>query len=236
MSSLSSTNHPRRITGPVTLLILAALCQHQFVVASDQDGQPAQEGQKQSPAAWKTLFDGKTLKGWEAAVFGGDGEVEVKDGCIHMGFGEMLTGVTYKKEFPVTDYEIRLEAKRVDGIDFFCALTFPVDKSHCSLIVGGWAGAVVGLSCIDDRDASENDTTKYVKFDDRRWYRIRVRVTSDRIQAWIDDDLMADQEIRNRKISIRPEVDLCKPLGIAAWQTRAALRKLEYRRLTEGTP
>ena len=77
---------------------------------------------------------------------------------------------------------------------------------------------------------------KYVKFDDRRWYRIRVRVTSDRIQAWIDDDLMADQEIRNRKISIRPEVDLCKPLGIASWQTRAALRKIEYRRLTGETP
>jgi hypothetical protein len=144
--------------------------------------------------------------------------------------------VTYKKDFPVTNYEIRLEAKRVDGIDFFCGLTFPVEKSHCSLIVGGWAGAVVGLSSIDDRDASENDTTKYINFQDRRWYPIRVRVTRDRIQAWIDDKPVVNQDIRNRKVSTRAEVDLSKPLGIAAWQTRAAVRKIEFRRLAERTP
>jgi len=29
-------------------------------------------------------------------------------------------------------------------------------------------------------------------------------------------------------------VDLSKPLGIAAWQTKAALRAIEYRQLGEG--
>jgi hypothetical protein len=231
-----STRFVRADQLSLTVLILVALCQHQFLVASDQDGQSPQSRPKPSTSSWKPLFDGKTLDGWEVVHFGGDGEVEVSDGCIHMDFGAMLTGITYKKDFPVTDYEIRLEAKRVDGIDFFCGLTFPVGKNHCSLIVGGWAGAVVGLSSIDDRDASENDTTKYMNFEDGRWYRIRVRVTRDRIQAWIDGKPMVDQDIRNRKVSTRAEVDLSKPLGIAAWQTRAALRKIEYRRLTEGTP
>jgi hypothetical protein len=214
--------------------MLAVLSQHQGVAAGD--GQPPDQARTPQSVAWKPLFDGKTLKDWHVLVFGGDGEVEVEDGCIQFGFGEMLTGVSYTGEFPVSNYEVRLEAKRVDGIDFFCCLTFPVDKSHCSLIVGGWAGAVVGLSSIDNRDASENDTTKYVKFDENRWYRIRVRVTHDRIRAWIDDKLMADQELEGRQISLRPEVELCKPLGIAAWQTRAALRKMEYRHLPEGTP
>jgi hypothetical protein len=233
--SARSTTSFRADRLSLTVLILVALCQHQFLVASDQDGQSPQKQEGPSASAWKPLFDGKTLNGWEVVQFGGDGEVEVADGCIQMDFGAMLTGVTYKKDFPVTNYEIRLEAKRVDGIDFFCGLTFPVEKSHCSLIVGGWAGAVVGLSSIDDRDASENDTTKYINFEDRRWYPIRVRVTRDRIQAWIDDKPVVNQDIRNRKVSTRAEVDLSKPLGIAAWQTRAAVRKIEFRRLTEGT-
>ena len=190
-------------------------------------GSPAQ-------SAWKPLFDGRKLGPWETAVFGGEGEVSVEDGKIMLGFGDMLTGVTHKGDFPKSDYEIRLEAMRVDGIDFFCALTFPVQDSHCTFVVGGWAGAVVGLSNIDGRDASENDTTKYMAFDDNRWYRIRVRVTADKIQAWIDDARLVDQGIRGRRIEIRPEVDLCTPLGIASWQTRAALRNIEYRRLTES--
>jgi hypothetical protein len=116
-------------------------------------------------------------------------------------------------------------------IDFFCGLTFPVGDTHCSFIAAGWAGAVVGLSCVDGKDASENETTKFMNFENDRWYRFRVRVSDDRIAAWIDDQQVIDLAVQGRKIAIRPEVELSKPLGIAAWQSRAALRGLEYRRL-----
>jgi hypothetical protein len=112
-------------------------------------------------------------------------------------------------------------------------LTFPVGKSHCSFIVGGWAGAVVGLSSIDGKDASENDTTKYMNFKTGQWYRIRVRVTDDNISAWIDDKQVVDQNIKDRKITTRNEVDLSKPLGISAWQTEAAIRNIRLRKLVE---
>jgi hypothetical protein len=181
------------------------------------------------PKQWRKLFDGRTLEGWKAANFGGEGEVRVEDGCIEMDFGSPLTGVTYTGQLPQTNYEVRLEAQRLDGIDFFCGLTFPVDQSHCSLIVGGWAGAVVGLSNIDRRDASENETTKYMTLRDNRWYRIRVRVEPDRIQTWIDDEKIIDQDIRGRHISTRDEVDLSKPLGIACYETVSALRNIELR-------
>jgi len=150
---------------------------------------------------------------------------------ILLDFGDSLTGIVYTRPLPKQDYEIRLEAMRVDGIDFFCGLTFPVAESHCSLIVGGWAGAVVGLSSIDGRDASENETTQYRKFDEGKWYRLRVRVTAERIQCWIDDQQVIDQDIRGRRISTRAEVEPSRPLGIAAWQTKAALRGIEFRRL-----
>ena len=182
---------------------------------------------------WKPLFDGKTLAGWKITNFGGEGDVTVEDERILMEFGSSLTGITYDGEFPKTNYEVRLEAMRVDGNDFFCGMTFPVEQSHCSLILGGWGGAVVGLSSIDGRDASENDTTQYKKFESDQWYKIRLRVTPQRIQAWIDDKVWVDQDIVGRKITTRSEVNLSKPFGISAYETRAALRKLQLRELPE---
>ena len=140
-----------------------------------------------------------------------------------------MTGVTYRGDFPRLNYEVRLEAKRVDGVDFFCGMTFPVRKAYCSLIVGGWAGSVVGLLSIDGKDASENDTTRYMKFETDRWYRIRLRVSEERIQVWIDDKPVVNQNIVGKRISTRSEVDLSRPFGIATWETRAALRGIEVR-------
>lgn len=182
--------------------------------------------------AWQPLFDGKSLDGWKVVEFGGDGEVKVDDGRILMKMGNSLTGVTYAgDDLPKSNYEIELEAMRVDGIDFFCALTFPVADSHCSFIVGGWAGAVVGLSSIDNKDASENETTQYITFKTGQWYRIRVRVTDENISAWIDDKQVVKQDIKDRKISTRNEVDLSKPLGLSAWQTTSAVRGMKLRKL-----
>ncbi len=182
--------------------------------------------------AWQPLFNGKDLAGWKKTNFGGEGEIAVKDGQIDMEFGYSLTGITYaKQDLPRTSYELRLEAMRVDGIDFFCGLTFPVEDSHCSFIVGGWAGTVVGLSNIDGKDASDNETTKYMNFKTKQWYRIKVRVTPERIQAWIDDQLVVNQSIVGRKIGLRNEVDPSVPLGICAWETKAALRNIQIRRL-----
>ncbi len=104
---------------------------------------------------WMPLFNGRNLDGWKLTKFGGDGEVEVVEGELILNQGGPLTGVTWTKAFPKVDFEISLEAQRVEGTDFFVGLTFPVRDSHASLIVGGWAGSVVGISSLDGRDASE---------------------------------------------------------------------------------
>jgi len=187
-------------------------------------------------ADWQSLFDGKTLGPWKSTEFGGEGDVVVRDGAIALEFGAVLTGVTLDpaalpagQELPRSNYEVRLEAQRVDGTDFFCGLTFPVKDKYCSLIVGGWGGTLVGLSSIDGEDASENQTRLSRAFKKGTWYRITVRVTDQRIQAWIDDERVIDQELEGRSISIRPEVSLSKPLGVCAYQTRALLRNLQWR-------
>jgi hypothetical protein len=181
--------------------------------------------------SWTSLFDGKSLGHWKTSEFGGDGEVKVEDGCIILGAGVDLTGIKTDRKLAKQNYEVALEARRVDGADFFCGLTFPVGDDPCSLIVGGWGGGVIGLSSIDDMDASENDSTTYHSFENGRWYRIRLRVTPKQIQAWIDDKMIVDQDITNRRISIRSEVELSKPFGFASWQTTAALRDIRIREL-----
>jgi hypothetical protein len=186
---------------------------------------------------WRPMFDGKALEGWKPTPFGGEGEVYVEDGRLVLDFGSSMTGVTYAGPFPKSNYEIRYEAMRVDGSDFFCGLTFPVGESHASLIAGGWGGAVVGLSSIDGKDASQNDTTQYMRFETGRWYKFRVRVTDARIQVWIDEKQIIDQPLEGKKISTRVEVNLSKPLGFSTWETRGALRTIEYRTLGEpGDP
>ena len=83
------------------------------------------------------------------------------------------------------------------------------------------------------RREADNDTTKYKKFDTGKWYVIRVRVTKSRISAWIDKDQMVDEALEGRKISIRSEVEESKPLGIATWKTAGAIRKIEWRKLSD---
>ncbi len=182
-------------------------------------------------APGESLFDGKTLGRWVSTEFGGEGRVAVEDGRLILPMGESLTGVTWTGEHPRMDYEISLEAMRVEGNDFFCGLTFPVGDDPCSLIVGGWGGGVVGLSSIDGDDASENMTTSYRDFEKGRWYRVRVRVTKEKIEAWLDDERVVDLETKDHRISIRSEVESSRPLGIASWRTTAALRNIRIRRI-----
>ena len=186
----------------------------------------------QTAESWQPLFDGKTLTNWEPTKFGGEGAVKVENGQITLDTGRSLTGITWAgRELPKTNYEIALQAMRVDGRDFFAGITFPVADSFCSLILGGWGGSVVGLSSINFMDASENETSQSIEFENGRWYNVRIRVTPQKIQAWLDDRQIIDQELKDNRISVRMEVEPSKPLGVATWKTKGALRDIRLRRL-----
>lgn len=197
--------------------------------AQDDSSEQANESDATSPVS---LFDGETLGDWQPTKFGGEGEVLVEDGLLIVRAGSPLSGITWTGEAPTGEYEISLEARKTRGIDFFCGLTFPVGESHCSLIVGGWAGSVVGLSNLDGKDASRNDTTKYMSFEKDRWYTIRVRVSRARIQAWIDDEKVVDRDITDTEIGVRAEVLLCRPLGICTFETEGQFRALQWQSVT----
>lgn len=184
----------------------------------------------------KSLFDGRTLAGWKDSGFAGAGETKVEPNfrgqgpVIYIEAGQSLSGITFTNPVPKTNFEITLEALKVQGSDFFCGLTFPVGDAHATLVLGGWGGATVGVSSIDGLDASENDTTKFLGFDKDKWYRIRMKVTPEKLEAWLNDDKIVDQDIKERRISMRfGEIENSVPLGLATYQTTSVVRNVQLK-------
>jgi hypothetical protein len=216
----------------VNINILAVLLTFHFIgCTGGRQDKKSEEADIIEVNAPGSLFNGKTLDGWEITNFGPQGPVYVSGDAIILAMGDGCTGITWKKDFPDINYEVTLEAKREEGNDFFCGMTFPVGKDPCTLIIGGWGGTTVGLSCINGLDASENETTTLRKFEKDRWYAIRLQVTENEIKAWIDEDLVVDFTIADNILSIRPEVELSKPFGIASWMTRAAIRNIRVNKI-----
>ncbi len=178
---------------------------------------------------WIALLPEKGLDGWEVSDFGGQAEVVRKEETLVLEKGDPLTGINFKREFPKENFEIELEAQRVEGNDFLCGLTFPVGAEFCSFIAGGWGGGVVGLSSVDGYDAAENSTSSYRDFDNGKWYKFRVRVDDQAIKAWIDDREVVDQERDGHEFSTRIEVYVSRPLGFCAFKTKVAVRNFRYR-------
>jgi len=183
---------------------------------------------------WRAMFDGKSLSGWRVTNFEEGGQVDVRNGLLVFTKGDPFVGVNYTNQMPTVNYEVSLEAMIVSGSDFFCGLTFPVRNSFCSFIVGGWGGSVVGLSSLDGADASENETTQFISFETGRWYHLVLRVTEQKIEAWVEQKKVADVLVAGRKVSLRiGEIMMSKPFGLASYSTSAAYRDIRIRPVTE---
>ncbi|MCX6594321.1 MAG: DUF1080 domain-containing protein [Acidobacteria bacterium] len=179
----------------------------------------------------------QTLTGWQEVAFRGDGAAVVNEGVIALPPGAPFTGVHRTGPFPSSGYEVRFEAQREKGNDFFASFTFPVKESFATLVTGGWGGDIVGISSIDGWDAADNETRTYFNFENGRWYGFRLRVTDDRLQAWIDEKPVIDVVITGRRIDLRPgEAKLTTPVGFMSYNSAGRIRKVEYRALKQPAP
>ena len=181
----------------------------------------------------KILFDGVSLDNWQVLDYRGHGEVSVADSCIIIGKGELISGIRWTGDFPKTGYEVTLSAKRVNGNDFFCGLTFPVKNSFLTLVLGGWRGALSGLSCIDGYDAANNHTGIVYGFGTGWWYDVRLRVTDDKVEAWVADEKLVDFTIGKSRLSLRSEVESSVPFGITTYKTTGAVKNIRLKMIIE---
>lgn len=206
----------------------AASVQMSAVQAEDA----SQKKQNALKSESESLFDGKTLGHWVRGDYGDEGQISVEDESLIIGKGRPITAAVWKgPELPKSNYELTFEARRIEGNDFFAAATFPYQKSACTLVLGGWGGGLIGLSSLNGIDASENPTTGYKEFKQGQWYKIKIRVTDDRIVCSIDGEVIADVSTEENEIDVRIEMVGCRPLGFASYRTKGAVRKIELTRL-----
>jgi hypothetical protein len=99
-----------------------------------------------------------------------------------------------------------------------------------SLAIGGWGGGVRHLIARGD-DAARNSTTSYKNFENKHWYSIRLRVTPNRLEAWLENEQIVNIDTSGKIISTRSEVDLNKPFGFASYQSTAAIRNIRIHRV-----
>jgi len=178
---------------------------------------------------WTELRDG-----WQEA---GGGVFSQEGDLMRLNWGEALTAVKWTGELPQAPFEIEMDARRLDGSDFFCGLTFPArGVDECvTLIVGGWGGGLVGISSINGLDASENEARVAHRFVNETWYKIRLRRAGEQFEVWIDDEKLIDVPTEGKTLSLRPgPISVCAPFGLATWQSSAEIRNPRWRKLPQN--
>jgi len=190
------------------------------------------------PGQWVSLFDGKTLEGWQVLRergFAHAGPVRVEGGRLLLGRGAPRTGIAWTGDVPTGDYEIAVTARREAGRDSFRGLYFPIGDSRCTLSVGGYGGRWIGLANVDGRDATKNGTGRQMDFEPGRWYRIRLRVTEAKAQAWVDERQVMDVSRAGRTFT--PSLgDVPAKLALITWETTAGVAEIKMRRLGPAGP
>ena len=223
-------------TRPAALLLAVALLLTCAATRAADDGggdKPgAKDEAKQAEAGWTDLFDGKSLDGWRQSGYGGEAEATVEAGVLTIPMADRLSGITFTGgDVPKSNYEVEVQARRVGGTDFFVGLTFPVGDAHASLILGGWGGAVCGISSLDGQDANHNETRKLAKFKKNQWYTARLRVEPARVQVWLDGQPLIDADLTGKRVDVRPEIAPSQPLGLATFATTAEVKSVRLREL-----
>lgn len=180
-----------------------------------------------APPPW-TVVDLATA---QPIAFGGEGEVVHSDRGLELGQGSPLTGVTFGDAPSPPRYELEAVVARLRGNDFFCGLTFPTARGNLTLVLGGWGGAVCGLSSLDGVDAGSNETRRLRSFAIDQDHRVCVVVDGDRIAVRLDGEPFLDCDLTGKAVGVRAEVEPSQPFGWCSYLTWARLSSLRWRPL-----
>ena len=178
-----------------------------------------------------SLLNSDTIKLWQQTPFDYSGETVMADSTIILHRGGYLTGVSWKGPVLYMNYELELDARRIEGHDFFCGITFPFEETYASLILGGWGGYTTGISSINGIDASENGTAFSILFENNIWYHVKMRITPDHIEAWVDDHNIISLETTGKTISLRSDVDISTPLSFMSYNTTGEIKNIVLKKL-----
>jgi len=194
-------------------------------------------------AEWTEMFDGKTLRAWtpvtrfplqdakNPGATGIGGAASVENGQITLATGGPATGIAWRERFPNINYEVSLEAERLTGTNAVCMIVFPVGGSHCLMWVGAGKPSIVGLDFLNGEGCRRNPSGFLKDFESHKSYRVRLRVTQQRIEGWVDDDKLFDVAVQDTKFTVERPYEQLTPFGLGSYETTVALRSIRYRRV-----
>jgi hypothetical protein len=173
---------------------------------------------------WQDLFDGRSLDDWKPM-----GTTHVENGTLVLE-GERFAGVATTRSVPKIGYEVTVEAMRFTGKDFG-SLVFPFHEMHCGLTVGGFTGDVVGFGNVNGTGPGgpQSPVDRRIAVEANRWYTVRLRVTEERIIAWLDNQLVITLNPHGCTFeALGPPL---RPLGVFAFGGKATIHSIRLRQL-----
>jgi len=233
--------------GLLTALVAWALLAIQTTDALAQARRPKipYEYENFKDTNWVCLFDGKSLTGWLPLELGGSGPVEFQEDfktegqtntvpAILINRGDMVSGMAWTNGPARMNFEIEWEAMRVNGNDFFAAMSFPVKDSYVTFIPSGWGGSVAGISSVNGHDASENETASYLPLKDQTWHKFKIRVTEKKIEAWANEKQIVDLNTLDKTLDLRsgsPSEIKRYGLVCTSYRSTGAIKDIRMRKL-----
>ena len=199
----------------------------------------AQCADQSTPSPVHSLLSAQWLSKWTTPMVPEAGRVVVNESSIRLDSGAPMTVVRFdalsELGLNLAHYEVTFEARRVEGTDFFAALTFPVgSQDRClSFINGGWGGGTTGFSNIDHTPASDNLTASLQRYVLGQWHAFRVLVSPEEILVTLDGRSIIRTAVQGHHFGLRPgDIELCAPFGFASYETTGEIRAISIRSLT----
>lgn len=155
---------------------------------------------------WTSLFDGKSIEGWE--IKSGFATYEVKDGAIHgtTAEGSKNTFLCSAKEYG--DFELEFEVKVHDSLNSGCQIRSALKDVDAENSYGGRVngpqveiesspgqagyiyGEATGLGWLSPEPKDKSHSHKHMK--NGEWNHFRIVAKGPRIQTWINGEAVAD--------------------------------------------
>lgn len=182
---------------------------------------------------WRTLFDGEHLGRWEPidtvdTAGGSPGEVTVEGRQILLKPGEPLSGVSWSGPMPAQDFEVTLEAK-VDDAELL-SIAFPIGTDRAAVQLDA-NNRRAGLFSIDGTGLRDDPMAAPFDGAVAGWHQLRIRVTQDHVQAWLNAQPITDQARSGSTFGAPDGYLPLHDLSIFASRGAAALRNIRIRRI-----
>ncbi|TWT38708.1 serine/threonine-protein kinase [Blastopirellula retiformator] len=134
---------------------------------------------------------------------------------------------------PPREYELEVSFTRLTGTQSI-ALLFVDGEGEAAYDIDGWGEHLVGIQNIDGRNMNQNRTgvTRHALVNGER-YRATIRVRRDRVEAFLNDDLVATYLGDGANLSMLELWRMPQPsLGIGAYDCKTVFHKIRIRNLS----